>query len=73
MGIVVFIHVLLMFTSLSCTSFIVRALNSSYSARVSPTQVLYKQFIFSFFYVDFYVYFGSDYISYTGTSASDLS
>ncbi|EFX88022.1 hypothetical protein DAPPUDRAFT_221246 [Daphnia pulex] len=38
MGIVVFIHVLLFLTSASCSSYICRALNSSYSVRVSPTQ-----------------------------------
>ncbi|KAK4026028.1 hypothetical protein OUZ56_015054 [Daphnia magna] len=38
MGIVVFLHVLLFLTSASCSSYICRALNSSYSVRVSPTQ-----------------------------------
>ncbi len=41
MGIVVFLHVLLFLTSASCSSYICRALNSSYSVRVSPTQVVF--------------------------------
>jgi hypothetical protein len=75
MGIVVFIHVLLFLTSASCSSYICRALNSSYSVRVSPTQVLYKKAIF-FFEVNFnfnYCIMTYDYISYLGTTASDLS
>ncbi|XP_057367253.1 uncharacterized protein LOC130688292 isoform X2 [Daphnia carinata] len=42
MGIVVFLHVLLFLTSASCSSYICRALNSSYSVRAPPLVIYHS-------------------------------